>query len=86
MAERALDDASKAMLAVVLGVAHQSERCILTHAEAAVVAGVTRQQLIEALNLTIVFGGAPGYGFAAFALDTFDTFTTKTSTPEPLSA
>jgi AhpD family alkylhydroperoxidase len=74
MAEGDLDPATRALIAVVLAVAHQSERCIMTHTEAAFQAGVTRAQLIAGLSLAVVFGGAPGYGFATVALDSFDTF------------
>ncbi|TGD89993.1 carboxymuconolactone decarboxylase family protein [Mycolicibacterium sp. CH28] len=77
MTQGPIDAVTKALIAVLLGVAHQSERCVLSHAEAAVLAGVSREQLIDGLGLTVVFGGAPGYGFATLALDTFDTFADK---------
>lgn len=69
----ALDLSMKALVAALMGVAHQSERCILTHVRAAREAGVTREELLDGLALAIAFGGAPGYGFACLALDVYDT-------------
>jgi AhpD family alkylhydroperoxidase len=54
-----LDVATKYLMAVLMGVARGSGRCVLTHVPTAVDAGVSRQQLMEALNVSIVFGGAP---------------------------
>ncbi|MDF7663950.1 carboxymuconolactone decarboxylase family protein [Bifidobacterium sp. ESL0763] len=70
----ALDGGTKALIAVLMGVARGSERCIMTHVRAAADAGVTREQLVEGLDMAIVFGGAPQYGYASYALSAYDTY------------
>ncbi|WEV75524.1 carboxymuconolactone decarboxylase family protein [Bifidobacterium sp. ESL0800] len=73
----ALDGKTKALIAVLMGVSRGSERCIMTHVRAAADAGVTRDELIEGLNMTIVFGGAPQYGYASYALSAYDTYVAR---------
>lgn len=82
----ALDGKTKALIAVLMGVARGSERCILTHVRAAADAGVTRQELIEGLDIAIVFGGAPQYGFASYALSVFDTYMADQNTKGVLAS
>lgn len=82
MVPGALDGKTKALLAVLMGVARGSERCILTHVPAAVDAGMSRPELVEGLDVAIVFGGAPQYGYASFALSVFDTYVAETGSKD----
>jgi AhpD family alkylhydroperoxidase len=72
MAEGELSSATKELLAVVISVTRECDGCIVAHARGALRAGVTRQQLAEALGVAISMNGGPGTVWAPRALRIYD--------------
>lgn len=64
----------KELLGVAISVARECEPCIASHIGVAVKAGVTRQELIEALNVAVLLCGGAGWAYAAKALRAYDDF------------
>jgi len=69
-----LDRKSKELIALAIAVSGRCDACIAYHARGAVRAGVTRQELGEALAVAIQMGGGPAVNYAADALRDFDEF------------
>jgi len=70
--EGALDFKTKELVAIGIAVTDRCEPCIAFHVEALIKAGATREELAEALGMTIQMGGGPSLMYAAKALDCFD--------------
>lgn len=68
----ALDFKTKELIAVAVAVARKCEPCILSHLEVALKVGVTREELVEALNISILLCGGPGFAYAASTLKSYD--------------
>lgn len=79
----ALDHKTKELIALAIGVATKCEGCIAYHARNLVNAGATRQEVAEALGVTIQMGGGPGITTAADALRAYDEFVQAAATPKP---
>ena len=71
----ALDKKTKELIALALGVAAHCDACLGFHAEALVKLGATRQEVEEALGMSIYMGGGPSLMYAADALAAFEQFT-----------
>ncbi|EHL63838.1 carboxymuconolactone decarboxylase family protein [Cloacibacillus evryensis] len=71
----ALDFKTKELVSVAVAVARKCEPCILSHVELIVDLGVSRQELVEALNTAILLCGGPGWAYSAFALQAYDQMT-----------
>jgi AhpD family alkylhydroperoxidase len=65
----ALDRATKELLALVMGVTLRCDGCIASHARGAAAAGVTREQVAEAIGVAIVLNGGPGTVYGPRAYD-----------------
>ncbi len=72
MAEGELSGATKELLALVISVTRECDGCIVAHARGALRAGVTRQQLAEALGVAIAMNGGPGTVWGPRALRIYD--------------
>jgi len=72
MAEGELSAATKELLALVISVTRECDGCIVAHARGALRAGVTRQQLAEALGVAIAMNGGPGTVWGPRALRIYD--------------
>jgi AhpD family alkylhydroperoxidase len=72
MAEGELSVATKELLALVISVTRECDGCIVAHARGALRAGVTRQQLAEALGVAIAMNGGPGTVWGPRALRIYD--------------
>ncbi len=70
----ALDVKTKELIALAIAVATKCDGCIAYHARNSVRAGATRQEVAEALGVTIQMGGGPGITVAADALRAYDEF------------
>ena len=73
----ALDQKTKELIALAIGVSKQCDGCIGFHAKALVKLGATRAELIETLGMAIYMGGGPALMYAADALKAFEQFSTK---------
>ncbi len=70
----ALDKKTKELIALAIGVKAQCDACIGYHARGALRAGATRQEVAEAVMVSIQMGGGPAINYAADALRAFDQF------------
>ncbi len=70
----ALDEKSKELIAITLGVASHCDGCLGFHAKALARLGATREEVAEALGMAIYMGGGPSVMYAADALRAFDQF------------
>jgi AhpD family alkylhydroperoxidase len=72
MAEGQLSVATKELLALVISVTRECDGCIVAHARGALRAGVTRQEVAEALGVAISMNGGPGTVWGPRALRIYD--------------
>lgn len=70
----ALSRKSKELMALAISIAVGCEGCIVYHVHDAVVAGATRQELLETVGVGLLMGGGPGSIYAVHALDAIDQF------------
>ena len=75
--EGALNYKTKELIALAVSVARKCEPCILSHLEVALELGITREELVEALNIAVLLCGGPGYAYAASTLAAYDELTSK---------
>ena len=71
----ALPAKTKELIALVLGVQSQCEPCIAYHTNECIKMGVSRQEVAEAVGVTVVMGGGPKLQYAGKALAAYDQFT-----------
>ena len=67
-----LDYKTKELIAVAVAVARKCEPCILSHLDVALKSGITREELVEALNISILLCGGPGFAYASSTLKSYD--------------
>ena len=71
----ALDAVQKELMALAIGVAARCDGCISFHSKALVRLGVTREQLMETLEVAVYMGGGPSLMYAAEAIRAYEEFT-----------
>lgn len=69
-----LDEKTKELIALALGVAARCDGCLGFHAKALVRLGATRQEIAETLGMAVYMGGGPSLMYAADALRAYDEF------------
>ena len=67
-----LDRKTKELLALAISVAVRCDPCIAYHARGALRAGVSREEIAEALGVAIQMGGGPSVNYASRALQAYD--------------
>ena len=72
---KVLDEKTKELIALALGVAAHCDGCLGYHTKALVRLGATREEVAETLGMAIYMGGGPSLMYAADALRSFDQFT-----------
>jgi AhpD family alkylhydroperoxidase len=83
----ALDEKTKELIAVALGVASHCDACIGFHVRSLVRLGGTKRELAEALGMAVYMGGGPSLMYAASALAAMDDFSaTAKAAPAVASA
>lgn len=70
-----IDEKTKEMIALALGVAAHCDGCLGYHTKALVRLGTSRDEVAEVLGMAIYMGGGPSLMYAADALRSFDQFT-----------
>ncbi len=75
--ERALNAKTKELIALALSVAAHCIPCITAHVGAAIRAGVTREEVAEAIEIAVLMGGGPGLSYGAMALEAWDQLSAK---------
>lgn len=69
-----LDEKTKELIAIALGVASHCDACIGFHVRALVRLGGTKKELAEALAMAVYMGGGPSLMYAANTLAAYDEF------------
>lgn len=82
----ALDVKTKELIALAISVATKCDGCIAYHARNSARAGATRQEVAEALGVSIQMGGGPGITIAADALRAYDEFAALAAPPPAATA
>lgn len=73
----ALSTKTKELIAVALSVSAQCDVCITSHVRNAIKAGVTREEIAEAVGVAVLMGGGPKSVYAATVLEAYDQFSAK---------
>ncbi len=68
----ALSSKQKELIATGIAIAARCDGCIAGHVGAALKAGATRQELVEAIDVAVLMGGGPSYTYGAQALSAVD--------------
>ena len=71
---KVLDEKTKELIALALGVAAHCDGCIGFHTRTLARLGATREEIGETLGMAIYMGGGPALMYAADALRAFDQF------------
>jgi AhpD family alkylhydroperoxidase len=75
-----LNGKTKELIALAISVTIRCEGCISYHVHDAIQAGADRQEMIEAMGVAIMMGGAPAVVYATYAMDAIEQFSKE---PEP---
>lgn len=86
MADGALSEKVKELMALALGVAAHCDACIGFHAKALVKLGASKPEVEETLAVAVYMGGGPSLMYSANALAAFTEFSTSTRSALPASA
>lgn len=70
----ALDEKTKELIALALGVAARCDGCLGFHAKQLAALGASREEVGETLAVAVYMGGGPSLMYAADALRAFDQF------------
>lgn len=79
VATRALDNKTKELIALAISVVMRCDDCITHHIHDALEAGVTREEMADALGTAILMGGGPSMLYAAHAMEALDQYVAKDS-------
>ncbi len=74
MANRPLDARTNELIILAIAIARQCEGCLMAHTKAALEAGVTREDMVAMINLSVLMGGGPASAYGATALEMYDDF------------
>ncbi|KLI99247.1 carboxymuconolactone decarboxylase family protein [Luteimonas sp. FCS-9] len=74
MAPGALDEKTKELIAMAIGVANRCDGCLGFHARALVRLGATRGEFREMLGVAVYMGGGPSLMYAANAQAAYEEF------------
>ena len=77
--EGALSKKTKELIALGISVAKRCDPCIGYHMKALIKLEVTRNEVLETLNLAVYLGGGPALMYAAKAIQAFEELTGQTS-------
>ncbi len=73
-----LDFKTKEFVALGIAVTKGCESCIALHIDTLLRNGATREEVSDALSMTLQMGGGPAMMYAAKALECFDEFAART--------
>lgn len=78
-ADGALSTKTKELIALSLGIAARCDGCLAFHARALVELGASREEVMEAIGMSVYMGGGPSLMYGAMALEAFDQFSAAAS-------
>ena len=67
-----LDNKTKELIALALGVAARCDGCLGFHTQALAKLGASKQEVVEALGMAVYMGGGPSLMYAADAFSAFE--------------
>jgi AhpD family alkylhydroperoxidase len=73
-AEGALNQKTKQLIALAIGVTVRCDGCIAYHVHDAVRAGASREEIMETVGIAILMGGGPAMVYGCEALEALDQF------------
>lgn len=65
----AIDHKTKELMSLAIGVVVRCDHCILWHIDAALEAGATHDEIVDALKIAVVMGGGPAMTYAVDAYE-----------------
>ncbi|WP_254528127.1 carboxymuconolactone decarboxylase family protein [Natrinema gelatinilyticum] len=74
-----LDHKTKELMSLAIGVVTCCDHCILWHTDAALEAGATHDEIVDALKIAVVMGGGPAMTYAVDAYDTLQALEAERS-------
>ena len=80
MAPGALDAKAKELIALAIAITERCDGCIAAHARGAYGKGATRQEVAEAIGVTILLNGGPATVYGPRALAAYDDFAAASPT------
>jgi AhpD family alkylhydroperoxidase len=72
VADGALGAAVKELMAVAVAICTHCEGCVTFHVHDALMAGASREQVLETIGVAVMMGGGPAVVFGIGALDALD--------------
>lgn len=72
-----LDEKTKELIALAIGVAKQCDGCIGFHVKKLVKLGASKEELVDMLNVAVYMGGGPALMYAADTMLAFEQFSKK---------
>lgn len=72
-AKGALDAKTRELISVAVAATTRCDSCIGLHAKAAVAAGATREEMLEALGVAVALNAGAAFVYSSRALEAFDT-------------
>jgi AhpD family alkylhydroperoxidase len=72
VADGALSAAVKELMALAIGICTHCEGCVTYHVHDALLAGATREQVLETIGVAVMMGGGPAAILGVAALDALD--------------
>ena len=70
----ALDQKTKELIALAIGISAHCDGCIVSHVRAALRAEATREEILETIGVAIFMGGGPSTVYGAEALQALNQF------------
>lgn len=65
-----IDHTTKELMALAISVVVRCDHCILWHTDAALEAGASHEEVVDALKVAVVMGGGPAMTYAVDAYET----------------
>ncbi|QOJ18255.1 MAG: carboxymuconolactone decarboxylase family protein [Phycisphaeraceae bacterium] len=72
MAEGAIDEKTKELIALGISIAIRCEACIYAHIQRAMKLGATRPEILDAAGVAVVMQGGPGYVYVPKVIEALD--------------
>ncbi len=72
--EGMLNKKTKELIAFAIAIACRCDDCIISHVQAYIAGGGTRQELEEMIGVAVYMGGGPSMMYATHVLQAFDEF------------
>lgn len=70
--EGVLSVKTKELIAITVSIIVKCQPCINAHIKGCLKAGVTREELVDAIGVAVLMAGGPGTAYGALALSVYD--------------